>query len=246
MPPWLIVVLGAIFAMSNIFKGETPLYLKADGTRIELVNKPGALDPSWDELNAFIAADETDKITYVVNKWDCVDYAERLHNNAEAAGIKAAFMALSFQGESIGHAANAFNTTDRGLVYVDCTGQEYFDHLLKNIPNLSTAQFKVKEYGRTSNADKVAYAEVGKPYGLIGLETDYGATYSGYDAWCRDRAIFETKFDAYDALRAGRQFVSPAEYDELKRLEKEIDELGNKLGGFWEPLGIVSEIKIYW
>lgn len=50
----------------------------------------------------------------------------------------------------------------------------------------------------------------------------------------------------YDKLRARHQFVSPAEYIELKRMEKEIDELGSKLGGFWEPLGIVSEIKIYW
>jgi len=45
-----------------------------------------------------------------------------LHNNAEEAEIRAAFVAADLVDEQDGHALNAFNTTDRGLVYIDDTG----------------------------------------------------------------------------------------------------------------------------
>jgi hypothetical protein len=51
----------------------------------------------------------------------CADFAERLHNNAELAGIRCAYVSVGLAG-SEGHACNAFQTTDRGLIYIDCTG----------------------------------------------------------------------------------------------------------------------------
>jgi hypothetical protein len=51
----------------------------------------------------------------------CSDFAERLHNNAELTGIRCACVSVGLAG-SEGHACNAFQTTDRGLVYIDCTG----------------------------------------------------------------------------------------------------------------------------
>jgi hypothetical protein len=62
----------------------------------------------------------------------CADFAERLHNNAELAGIRCAYVSLDMVGytdpqnlgiaSDSGHACDAFETTDRGLVYIDCTG----------------------------------------------------------------------------------------------------------------------------
>ena len=62
----------------------------------------------------------------------CADFAERLHNNAEIAGIRAGYVSLDMIGYSdpaslglpsvSGHACNIFETTDRGLVYIDDTG----------------------------------------------------------------------------------------------------------------------------
>lgn len=61
-----------------------------------------------------------------------MDFAERLHNNAEMAGIRCGLVILDMVGyqdphnlgiePDAGHACNVFNTTDRGLVYIDCTG----------------------------------------------------------------------------------------------------------------------------
>ena len=62
----------------------------------------------------------------------CADFAERLHNEAEMAGIRCAYVSLEMIGytdpynleieSDAGHACNAFETIDRGLVYIDCTG----------------------------------------------------------------------------------------------------------------------------
>ena len=61
----------------------------------------------------------------------CADFAERLHNNAEAAGIRCGYVSVDLSGYSdpykygipadTGHALDVFQTTDRGLVYIDDT-----------------------------------------------------------------------------------------------------------------------------
>jgi len=51
----------------------------------------------------------------------CADFAEMLHNNAEKAGIRCGYIGLDFD-DGVGHALNIFETTDRGLIYIDDTG----------------------------------------------------------------------------------------------------------------------------
>jgi len=62
----------------------------------------------------------------------CADFAERLHNNAELSGIRCAYISIELSGYTdpynygistdTGHALVAFQTTDEGVIYVDCTG----------------------------------------------------------------------------------------------------------------------------
>jgi hypothetical protein len=52
----------------------------------------------------------------------CADFAERLHNDAEKAGIRCAYVSIDLSDDSGGNTLNAFQTTDRGLVYIDVTG----------------------------------------------------------------------------------------------------------------------------
>jgi hypothetical protein len=103
------------------FKGA--VMVGADDHYIVLRDNPAAHDPTWDELKAFLQTDQTDKHPYIPNKFTCGDFAEMLHNNAEAAGIRAAIVALELTpdggGTIINHSLNAFNTTDRGLLYID-------------------------------------------------------------------------------------------------------------------------------
>ncbi|MBM3132803.1 MAG: hypothetical protein FJZ95_07215, partial [Chloroflexi bacterium] len=78
-------------------------------------------NPTWQELKRFLEADKTDTLTYAADEFDCEGFAITLRDNAARRGFKSAFVALGYGEATIGHALNAFETTDRGLVYVDCT-----------------------------------------------------------------------------------------------------------------------------
>ena len=118
----------------------------ADGHWITLRNNPVARNPAWAELKAFLQQDDTDKRKYEVASFTCGDFAEMLHNNAEAAGIRGALVGVTLKpnypsGETIKHSLNAFETTDRGMVYIDVTSSS-----------------------QGINADKVVEVVVGKDY----------------------------------------------------------------------------------
>jgi len=94
----------------------------ADGEPIELFQDSAADDVTWAEVRQFLLSDQTDRILYDDDTFACADYAERLHNDAERAGIRAGYVVINFASGPPGHALNVFNTTDRGLIYVDDTG----------------------------------------------------------------------------------------------------------------------------
>jgi hypothetical protein len=96
----------------------------ADGHYIELLNNPKAKNPTWQELKQFLWQDGTDQYLYNEASFVCADFAEMLHNNAEKAGIRSAYVTLDFSNDPDSHAINAFNTTDKGLIYIDDTGTE--------------------------------------------------------------------------------------------------------------------------
>jgi hypothetical protein len=98
----------------------------ADEHYIVLRNNPAAKNPTWKELKDFLLADHTERNAYVPGKFTCGDFAEMLHNNAEAAGIRAAIVAIELSQPGVGlgtmnHSLNAFDTTDRGIMYIDDT-----------------------------------------------------------------------------------------------------------------------------
>lgn len=143
---------------------ENPSYIyDVDGFRIlggdyrpiELVKNPNAENPSWNELMAFIRSDTTDSRPFVQTfywSYICADYARDVHNNAEATGIKAAWVGIDFEGGGPGHAINAFLTTDKGLVFVDCT-----------------------------DWDTIAYVKIGEELGYIDLDWALSPEYSYYE-----------------------------------------------------------------
>lgn len=141
--------------MGEIGKSTTPfvfvdggIIVGADGHYITLRNNPNAINPTWSKLKSFLGSDNTDQQTYSYTSFVCADFAEMLHNNAEAVGIRTAYVTIQlgpsdYYPTSGGHALNAFETTDKGLVYIDCTA---------SIDN------------HEGSDDKVVDVKVGKPY----------------------------------------------------------------------------------
>jgi len=109
----------------------------------DIVNYGTASNPTWARLLDFLLSDRTDQKAYVPSIYMCGDFARDVHNNAERAGIRAAYVAVDLPGGY--HALNAFKTTDRGLVFIDCTG------------------LQASESG-PSNCDKTVDVRLGKRY----------------------------------------------------------------------------------
>jgi len=233
------------------YENRQPPYRKASEEMVHLSNNPDAKDVNFAELKSFIREDATDEGLYLQGVRDCVDFAQQLHNNAEAAGIKAAFVTVNFAGEEIGHALNAFKTTDEGLVYIDCTGMT-LDLKLKSV---------IEEDKNKLQNDAVAYVEKDKQYGCISIDKagslDYGFYIEYTQDWQKLDGMIDDFINEYDAFKralGGRTTLAEPEYSKFKAWEAElhekqrmIDELADRLGNCWsKPLGIVEKVKIYW
>lgn len=154
--------------------------VKASGEPVYLVDNPNARDVSYDELKSFILEDDTDNQVYIPKVRMCGCFAEEVHNNAERAGIRAAFVIIEFEGNSAPHALNAFRTTDKGLVYIDCTGirkssialEEWLNNLVRPV-----------------GCDRLGYVEAGKAYGAINLDQAESLEYSFYAGYAQSWTI---------------------------------------------------------
>jgi len=74
-------------------------------------------NPTFQELKDFILRDPASRNQFVLNQYECRHFATEVDNNAEAAGLRCGFVLLCFDRGQ--HAVVAFDTTDRGLVYIE-------------------------------------------------------------------------------------------------------------------------------
>jgi len=200
-----------------------------NGSPIRLSENPQAADVSWEQVKDFVLSDDTNSHTYIPDSFVCADFAALLHNRAEAAGIKTAYVSVDF-AEGPAHALNAFNTTDRGLVYIDCTG-----------PGFQSPTFGDGLDGQDIYAeyDKVAYIEVGRAYGLITLDKATSFDYGFYEQWTQQWSDYEAKVSLYNG--------GSLSYKERQVLRNQIEALRAILGDYrWEPLGIVMNVNVHW
>ena len=260
----LVGIGGCVFIDAKnpryIYEGNS-IMIGGDNQPIELVNNPDATDPSYSDLMMFLNTDSTDKNEYLEASYVCADFAEDLHNNAEASGIRAAWVSIDFEGDALGHASNAFETTDMGLVYVDCTGSnQNQDEYLGN-------QGDGIKSGHTSNPertsfDSIAYIEIGKLYGIIDIAKAQLPSYSFFEGYSLKWEEYQKLLNDYndDVLKYNQQIEGKVYYhgsfnlakmkaweERIQKKRQTLDEWNEELGYFWsEPLDIVQEVVIYW
>ncbi|MGC8940448.1 MAG: hypothetical protein ACP5IJ_00390 [Candidatus Nanoarchaeia archaeon] len=85
--------------------------------------KPGEEKiPTSKELLTFLELDNTNELKYDNASFDCTGFAFELYKRARAVGYKVGIVELEFEKEVKGHMFNAFQTSDKGVVYIDVTG----------------------------------------------------------------------------------------------------------------------------
>ena len=147
-----------------------PLYasqailVKGNGDPVKLIDNPLAQNVTYEALKDFLYNDTTDENTYYSralitedeNDVDfiCTDFAELLHNNAEASGIRAGLVYVELSGYS-DHTMNVFETTDKGLTFIDSTGQSSLYAITPVAPPWE--DYELISFGDPESWDKVAY-----------------------------------------------------------------------------------------
>ena len=199
-------------------------------------------NPTWSELRKFLKRDDTDTLPYIEGSFDCSGFAITLRDRAWRYGIRCAYVELGFAKRE-GHALNAFETTDEGLIYVDDTG-----------------------------ADQIAYIETGQPYGVILLDVvkfEYVActgrpskfwgslsytthsrpfSYDYYLDYQRRYQFYLESVEAYnEAVDEYNKGSTKWSYSQLAAWRDNLEALEQDLGsGFYEPVGVVESIESYW
>jgi len=92
-------------------------------------------NPTYQEMKTFLAQDTTNLNKYAPDEYMCTDFAAAVNNNADAKDIRCAIVDV-FYPEGYGHTIIAFETTDRGLIFIE----PQFDQEVKLTVGQSYAQ----------------------------------------------------------------------------------------------------------
>lgn len=103
-------------------------------------------NPTHDEVLEFIQEDETDEMDYIEGEFECLDFCMMFRNNAFKKGYISYTVWIDWVGQTSGHSIIAFNTTDRGMVYLDPM-IDYFVDLQVGIDYWKDAVQSPQEYG---------------------------------------------------------------------------------------------------
>jgi hypothetical protein len=98
------------------------------GRSVRIVEYRNVGPPLFSDLLSFLKEDAVNN-SGECNRTNnnCVDFAARLHNNAESRGINCSIVTFWYrdnEGKECDHAINAFLTIDKGIVYVDSNSRE--------------------------------------------------------------------------------------------------------------------------
>jgi hypothetical protein len=256
-----ILLLGYVDTNTPVVNVTIPVQ-NMTGAAVVLANQKNATDPTYDQLVQFLAGDKTSERKYKSPDFTCADFARTLHDSAEAHDIRAGFASIEFfeaglsyaeyddgsgsfspptRTQDVGHGFNVFNTTDRGLVYVDVTANT----------GSSTGE----------NGVRIAYVEEGRELGEIRLDRATSTSYSFFEAhklryldYIRDLRAYNQKVAAYneevkafgDAIPADRRYEFSIRADQLKNTGLELDDRKEEMGPFYYPQGIVKKVTVYW
>lgn len=84
---------------------------------------------TWAELVQFLASDHTNWHEYDLDTYNCVNYAIDLAAGAKQEMIKTRLVGVDFVGQETGHAFVEFETSDRGIIFVEPQGDNTYSNV---------------------------------------------------------------------------------------------------------------------
>ena len=209
---------------------------------LERLEQSALVDIPWPELKEFLEQDDTDRLTYIESSFDCSGFAITLRDSAARCGIRCAYVEIEFFVES-GHALNAFETTDRGLVYVDSTEADQIAYVKLNEPYGRVSLDGVKSECIACSGDP---AEFWGPLGYMTHSNPF--SYSYYPDYQRRVKFHGDSIDAYnEAVEKYNSGSKDWSYAQLTAWLDNIEALEEDLGStFYQQGEKVKNIETYW
>ena len=239
----LVIVVGASILYNILYPPvwtERLSLLNATSQHIMITEYRYATNVSYDRLMMFLNNDTSDMADYVSPNYTCGDFAAHLHDDAEAQGIRCGIVGVSLNvsgysgldtrymipshpgagdNSDMGHGFTVFNTTDRGLVYIDATG----------VTSEEKAQGRQPRY-------MVVYFEQGMPLGEIAVNQSESLDYayyqqkeSQYEAYDKKIAEYNDEVQATNAETRAFNETFNAYTSDLKAFDEEYDRLSAEL-----------------
>lgn len=233
------------------------------GQSIMVNENKDAVDPSFKTLIKFMSEDITEDKDYIYPVYTCGDFAARLHDEAEKNGIKCGVVGVKFNATSNenmskasvsdlhsppayssydtcrGHAFNAFNTTDMGMVYVDSTGITTEEKRMANKPY-----------------DMIVYAQKGEDLGEIWINQAENLDYSYYKLKEEQYLKYRDNVNNYNQdVETFNKEIQTADLNSSAAINRkqELEAIRSKLEHCKEAeliivgqMGIIDEIQVFW
>ena len=209
---------------------------------LERLEQSALVDISWPELKEFLEQDDTDRLAYVENGFDCSGFAITLRDSAARCGIRCAYVEIEFAVEG-GHALDAFETTDRGLVYVDSIEADQIAYVKLNELYGVISLDGVKSECIACSGDP---AEFWGPLGYMTHSNPF--RYSYYPDYQRRVKFYGDSIEAYnEAVEKYNGGSKKWSYAQLTAWLDNIEALEEDLGSaFYQPGDKVKNIEAYW
>ena len=96
--------------------------LMADQTCESVPARPPMQNPTYAEMQEFIASDTTDQRTYVPDRYMCHHFSTTVVRNANAQNMRAGYVLMTMDDGSntwLGHAIVIFQTSDKGCQFLE-------------------------------------------------------------------------------------------------------------------------------
>jgi hypothetical protein len=127
----LIIGFFGIPYINNEYISATPVltlpFGDDNGNRLQITNNRSAVDPTFDQVLAFLQHDYTNTLALSTQNMGIGNSVVQLHDNAEKAGIRAGVVELKVTNVTEVYALNVFDTVDKGRIMVDPLGNPYFN-----------------------------------------------------------------------------------------------------------------------
>lgn len=254
--------LAYAFLFPDVISQEKLPILNMAGQNIVTNNYRDAVDPNFKTLKKFLSEDATENKDYIYPVYTCGDFASHLHDEAEKQGIKCGVVGIKFNAslnENMsgilnkssypplyssydtcrGHAFNAFNTTDLGMVYVDSTGITIEEKEMGNKPY-----------------DMIVYARKGEELGEIRVDQAESLNYSYYKVKEGKYLRYLNAVDRYNyaagllnwEIRANSIDSSTAmnKKRELETMRLSLEQCEESRWVIVGQMGIVDYIQVFW